>query len=163
MQKANNPGYLNLSRLLRKLGFLIIVIICFFPLSTFAKRLAPKPVSPVIWNGVEYRARDMNFVEAVNITSQQRLWRTRVYFVRYVPFLETDVQDIFITSLTVQNGKLLVTNEAGKSYWLNLTTGHVEGAVRYWLPWCIAGIVLLCGFLVWRRLQLERREREQRE
>jgi hypothetical protein len=152
MQQPENPRYLRNSRLLRKLGFLAVVIIFFSPFSTFAKRRGPKPVPPVIWNGVEYRARHMNFVEAVNLSSQQRLWQTKVYFVWYMPLAEKDSQDIFITSLTVRNGKLLVTNEAGKSYWLNLNTGHVEGAARYWLPWYFAGVLLLCGFLVWRRL-----------
>jgi hypothetical protein len=150
LQSVNKCRLRKPGRLLRNPGVLTIVAIFFFPLSTFAKRLAPKPVPPVVWNGVEYRTRDMNFVEAINVASKQRLWRTKVYFVWYMPLTETDVQDIFITSLSVQNGKLLVTNEAGKSYWLNLNTGHVEGAARYWLPWYAAAVLLLCAFLVWR-------------
>jgi len=152
MRLGNHAHLFETGRLLRALGVLILAVSVFCPNSAFAKRRAPKPVLPVVWNGVEYRARDMNSVEAVNLASQQKLWRTRAYFVWYDPFAEKDVQDIFITSLAVQNGKLLVTNEAGKSYWLNLKTGHIEGAARYWLPSCIICVLLLCGYLVWRRL-----------
>ena len=126
-----------------------------FPFAAFAKRAAPKPVPPVVDHGVEYRAKDMNFVEAVDLASHARLWRTKVYFVWYVPLAEQDCQDIFITTLAVQNGRLLVRNEAGRTYRVDLRTGHVEGAIRYWLPWFVAGVVLLVllvvTFFAWMR------------
>ncbi len=133
---------------------LMLVAVFFCPLAAFAKRAAPKPVSPVVHNGVEYRANvwDTGFVEAIDLASQKNLWRTRVYYVWYMPLAEKDCQDIFITSLAVHDGKLLVRNEAGRSYRVDLRTGHVQGAARYWLPWmCIATLLLFAALFVWRR------------
>ena len=133
----------------------MLVGVLFCPLAAFAKRAAPKPVSSVVHNGVEYRARvwDMGFVEAIDLASHDRLWRRRIYYVWYVPLAEKDCQDIFITSLAIQDGKLLVRNEAGKSYGVDLRTGHIEGAARYWVPWfCMGTLLLFVGFRMWKRL-----------
>jgi hypothetical protein len=143
-------------RTLRVVLFLMFVAGMLCPPAAFAKRAAPKPVSPVVYGGVEYRASvwDMGFVEAVDVASHKKLWRTRVYYVWYMPLAEKDVQDIFVTSLTVQDGNLLVRNESGRSYRVDLRSGHVQGAARYWLPWMWIGIGLLsAGFLVWRRFK----------
>src|SRR5882672_6131935 len=108
----------------------------FWPDSVFAKRSAPSPVPPVVWQGVEYRApldvANMGHVQAFELSSGRKLWDTKVYDVRIIPLLEEDVQWVFISALQVQDGKLLVRNEAGKSFRLNLSTGRVEGAMSYW-------------------------------
>jgi hypothetical protein len=94
----------------------------------------------------------MCFVEAVELASKKTLWRARVYYVWYVPLAEKDCQDVFINSMSVQAGKLLVRNEAGKSYRVDLVTGHIDGAVRYGLPWlCLGTALLVAGLIVWKR------------
>lgn len=67
----------------------------------------------------------MGFVVATNTRSHQELWRVRVYSVAINPFLERDVQDVFITSLAVEDGSLIITNERGARFVLNLATRKV--------------------------------------
>ncbi len=125
-----------------------------WPATACAKRAPPKPVPPVVHDGVEYRAplERMGFVEAVDASSGRKLWETRVYSVFINPFMERDVQDVFITTLKVKNGRLLVSNEAGKTFRVDLRTGHVEGTTLYWIPlFCIAGVLVFAALLTWRR------------
>ena len=117
------------------------------PASAFAKRRDPSPVPSIVWQGVEYRApldvAHMGHVQAFELTSGRKLWETRVYHVWIMPSLEEDVQWVFISAMQVQDGKLLVKNENGKSFRLDLKTGRIEGAMRYWAPWFMAGGLLL--------------------
>jgi outer membrane protein assembly factor BamB len=125
------------------------------PSTALTKRRAPKPVPPLVHEGVEYRAPHalMGFVEAIDTASGRQLWETRVYYVMIDPLGERDVQDVFITSLQVENGRLLVSNEAGKTFTLDLKTGQVKGSIWYSVPFlCITSAVVLAAFLVWRRL-----------
>jgi outer membrane protein assembly factor BamB len=137
----------------------LVMVVLIWPVSAFAKRGAPKPVSPVVWEGVEYRAplnvEQMGHVQAVDIISGQKLWETKVYHVWINPLLETDVQWIFITNLQVQDRKLLVRNEAGKIYKLDLKTGRVDGVIQFWLPWvCVGILLLLTTFLIGKKILL---------
>jgi hypothetical protein len=135
---------------------LIAVSLC--PFTAFAKRAAPKPVPPVVEDGVEYRASHarMGCVEAIDAASGRKLWETRVYSVIINPLVERDVQDVFITSLQVRAGGLLVSNEAGRTYELDLRTGRVEGAVWYWVPFlCIGGALVFGALLTWRRIAID--------
>lgn len=93
----------------------------------FAKRVAPELVAPVLFKGIEYSApRDaMGFVIATGISSGKELWRVRIYEVRVDPNLERDVQDVFITSLTLREDALIITNERGEKYALDLKTRKV--------------------------------------
>jgi len=127
-----------------------------WPASAFAKRRGPSPVPPVVWQGVEYRApldvEHMGHVQAIELSSSRTLWETKVYHVWIMPLAERDVQWVFISAMQIQNGKLLIRNENGKSFELNLKTGRVEGAIRYWMPWPVAGgLLLVLGFFAWIR------------
>lgn len=92
-----------------------------------AKRSAPVAVAPVVIKGVEYSAphEAMAFVVAKGISSGKELWRVRIYEVRVNAELERDVQDVFITSLTEKDGSLLITNERGEKFTLDLQTRKV--------------------------------------
>ncbi len=126
------------------------------PASAFAKRPAPSRVPPVVWQGVEYRApldvEHMGYVQAFELPSGRKLWETKVYQVWIVPTIEEDNQWVFISGMQIQGGKLFVRNEIGKRFRLDLKTGRVEGAVRYWAPWFVAGALLLAlAFFAWTR------------
>ncbi len=97
------------------------------PSAASAKRSAPKPVPPVVANSVEYSAphEHMGFVVATDTVRRQELWRVRIYSVVLEPGLERDVQDVFITSLALEPGALVITNEKGDSYLLDLATRKV--------------------------------------
>ena len=137
----------------------LITMVLIWPVSAFAKRDAPKPVSPVVWEGVEYRAQldaeHMGHVQAIDINSGRKLWETKVYHVWIMPLLETDVQWIFITNLQVHGRQLLVRNEAGKVYKLDLKTGRVDGVTPFWFLWiCVGTVLLFTAFLIGKRILL---------
>lgn len=67
----------------------------------------------------------MGFVVAKDSRSRKELWRVRIYTVAINPLLERDVQDVFITSLAFEKGRLLITNESGEKYSLDPVTRQV--------------------------------------
>ncbi len=67
----------------------------------------------------------MGFVVASDAASGRQLWRQRIYSIRLEPALERDVQDVFITSLRLRGQALIVTNERGARFVLDLRTRKV--------------------------------------
>lgn len=124
----------------------LTVATLYWPSAAFAKRRDPNSVPPVVWQGVEYRApldvEHMGHVQAFDLASGRKLWETKVYHVWIIPLLEEDVQWVFISNMEVQGGTLLVKNEKGHSFRLNLKTGQNESALLFWVPWALAGIFL---------------------
>ncbi len=128
-----------------------------WPATAFAKRRAPSPIPAIVWQGVEYRAPldvdHMGHVQAFELPSHRKLWETKVYYVWTIPLLEEDNQWVFVSGMRIQDGKLLVSSEAGKNYKLDVRTGRIEGAMRYWLPWFLTGILLMvAAFIAWARI-----------
>jgi hypothetical protein len=121
---ATSPQF-STSRALRALAFVVSLVIA--PIPATAKRALPKPVPAVVSNSVEYSAprEHMGFVVATDNRSRKELWRKRIYSVRTDHTLERDVQDIFITSLAIERRTLIITNERGDSYTLELATQTV--------------------------------------
>jgi len=68
----------------------------------------------------------MGCVVAKSEKTGQLFWFRQVYVVKYKLGLEKDVQDCFITGLTIENGKLLVTNEEGGQFELDLESLSVK-------------------------------------
>lgn len=109
---------------------IIVVMVVIFALfvgatSVFAKRLAPTPVNDVVFNGIKYSASnvEMGYVEARDIQNNTLIWKKEVYKVTYDNNLEKDVQDVFVTHLQIEDNNLLVTNEKGEIYKIDLKTG----------------------------------------
>ena len=113
---------------------LALVVLGFGSSSAFAKRPAPKDVPPVIAGGIKYTAppRDGGgYVEARDVGSGKLLWELRVYEIKVDQNLERDVQNIFITSLKIADGKLQVANEKGDKFVVDLSKRKViQGAGR---------------------------------
>ena len=109
------------------LGLFVTLTLIFAPLS-WGKRLLPPEVQPVSDGPVEYRAphRQMGFIEAWDVEADQLLWLRQIYVVKHRLDLERDVQDVFIVSLELENGYLLLTNERSSTYKLNLDSLEVE-------------------------------------
>ena len=88
--------------------------------SVLAKRSAPKPVAPVVKDGIEYSAplNRMGFVVATWAKTKREIWSRQVYVIKYEYKLglEEDVQWCFITDLRFENGKLRVVNEGGSEF-----------------------------------------------
>ena len=102
------------------------------------KRSPPVDVPPVITEGVRYEVPHFNnpcgqnggCVVAYDDASSALLWSAKVYCTHYDAQVETDVQDVFITSLALDNGKLNVSNERGLHFTIDLRTQAVSGDVR---------------------------------
>lgn len=95
-----------------------------------AKIAAPKPVAPVVHEGVKYVAPNAGGpkarVEAQDPKTGRKLWDVVVYEVKIDPSLEEDVQWVFITALGVRDNTLVVTNAKNEQYLVDLKTRKVE-------------------------------------
>lgn len=134
----------------------IVALYLLWPAPAHAKRKAPTPVPPVVWQGVEFRApldlEHMGRVQSFDVLSGRKLWESKVYRVWINPLLEEDVQWVFVKRLQVENAKLLVTNEHGKTYRVDPKTGQIADLVPAWFPWVFGGSVLVvAAFFVWIR------------
>ena len=78
-----------------------------------------------------YRVQNGGFVEARDLGTNKLLWRVQVYQTVYDNELETDMQDVFIKSLSLhQNQKLLIlTDEIERVFVLNLESKVVTRVV----------------------------------
>lgn len=99
-----------------------------------AKRMPPPEVKPVTHNGIKYTApsRHMGCVQALSGEKDRMCWMRQIYVVKYDLDLERDVQDVFIKDLTHKDGVLVITNERGHVYHLNLddlTVKVVKGSL----------------------------------
>jgi hypothetical protein len=97
-----------------------------------AKRVAPPVISPIKVNGVEYRAPNTpdleGVVQAWDLGKTNLLWSKKVYSTAKNAQLERDVQWVFIRSMTLgaSGAEILVVNERGEKYVLNLVTKEVK-------------------------------------
>ena len=109
---------------MNKIAALSLLLCCLFVAPALAKRSPPAKVEPVKSADAEYRVPhdQMGCVEAWDVRTGLLIWRKQVYVVRYDVDLEKDVQDVFITSVEVQKGKLLVKNERASEFELDLDT-----------------------------------------
>lgn len=116
---------------MRRLSMLLCLLLTAMGASEVcAKRTGPKPVAPVVHNGVKFVAPNASGregkVEARNEKTGEKLWDVVVYTVKIDPNLETDVQWIFITGLAFRGNWLLVTNEKNERFKVDLKTRKVE-------------------------------------
>ncbi|MBI2600318.1 hypothetical protein HYW43_05375 [Candidatus Daviesbacteria bacterium] len=110
-----------------RIAVAIVIVFALFVCTTsvFAKRSAPAPVNDIVFDGIKYSATnvEIGYVEARNAQNNQLIWKKQVYKVTYKNNLEKDVQNVYITSLYIEDNNLLVTNEKGEIYKLDPKTG----------------------------------------
>ncbi len=108
-----------------------IIISLALAVPCLAKRAAPQKVTPVIYEGVRYEAPidQMGFVLAFDNTTGKKLWEKRIYKVWFKFWLEKDVQTIYITDMRIENQKLIIRNEKGEYYSLDLKTKDVKNYI----------------------------------
>jgi len=114
--------------------------------SVQAKRISPQEVEPIEYGGVCYKPiyRDtypdelFSDMEPIGMSGGilayyscktkgneycgTHISETEHYKIIYDQELETDVQEVYFTELTIKNGKLLMRNEAGESFSQELIT-----------------------------------------
>lgn len=131
---------------MRKIVFstVIIGIISFFVFSLVEAKRGPAPnVRPVVYKGVKFivrnRAEKMGYVEGWDIETNKKIWEKKVYNVIINPMMEADVQCVFISSLNLKNGKLVIINEKGRKYNIDIPKNilkAIENDTYYYLqPW----------------------------
>jgi hypothetical protein len=91
-----------------------------------AKRLTPAQVEPVVHEGIRYVAPNddgrRGYIEAWNVGTNKKLWELTIFNNRIDRNLEEDVQWVFIKTLKIWDGRLLVTSEDGKTYQVDVNT-----------------------------------------
>lgn len=106
--------------------YLIVLIVLCATTSVHARRELPKPVTPVTKDGIEYSAPldRMGFVVAKWINTNREIWSKQIYVVKYEYKygLEEDVQWCFIKSLKLEGNQLIITNEEGSMFSLDIDT-----------------------------------------
>jgi hypothetical protein len=125
-----------------RLGIIAIAVLL-LPQIALAKRAAPKQIAPVVSGGVRYMAPDVmpNYlsiygaskcfrsggcVEARDRQTGKLLWQVEVYQTKYDPNMELDVQVVYINSLKIDRDKLMIKNELGDRYTVDLKTHAVK-------------------------------------
>jgi hypothetical protein len=103
-----------------------------------AKRKGPVEVAPVTVGGLRFEAihwgderglgQNGGYIAAIDPASGKELWTLKIYDIAYDPDLESDVQDVFITSMskTLFGQKLNIRDEQGRSYVVDPTTRTVK-------------------------------------
>ena len=103
-----------------------------------AKRIAPVKVAPVIYEGVRYVAPNddgrRGYIEAWNLGTNKKLWELTIFTNAVDPNIEEDVQWVFIEALNIQDGRLLVTSERGKTYQVDVNTKAIMQPVSLSSP-----------------------------
>jgi outer membrane protein assembly factor BamB len=96
----------------------------------FAKRIAPKPVPPIVHEGVQYSASGdgkTGSVVATDISTGKELWRVKIFRVHPRWWKgEEDNQWVYISSLRLTENTLLIANEKGQCFLLDLRTKSVK-------------------------------------
>jgi hypothetical protein len=115
-------------------GLLVVLSLVASIASVEAKRKAPNAVEPVVIGSVRYSAPStpefMGFVIATDVSFGKELWRQRIYNVSINPSLEKDVQWVFITAMRGHGDTLLIGNERGENFKLDLATRKVTKRSR---------------------------------
>jgi hypothetical protein len=140
-----------------------------------AKRRAPAEVKAVIQDGVRYvvphfgalhgKKQNGGYVQARRADSDELLWDRMVYSVSYDEKLERDAQDVFITGLTLKGGALLVENELGETFEMDLGSGACKAVGKKSDRTAVVGVeaASACEALVARATPKDWRRVEQRD
>jgi hypothetical protein len=112
----------------RALAIACVALVC-LGASAAAKRLPPKPVNPVTSGGIRYSAagdgRD-EYVVAADGATGSVLWKVKVFHTHFMPWMEEDVQTIFINGLRLAGNAVLVRDEISRCYSVDLITKQVK-------------------------------------
>jgi hypothetical protein len=110
----------------RFFALLLPAVLSLATIAATAKILPQKPVVPVESNGVRYSAEEAEFVAATEIATGRQLWRVRVFNIHIKPWLEPDVQFVFITEIKLIDGALLVRDGRERCYAIDVSSHRIR-------------------------------------
>jgi hypothetical protein len=107
----------------------ILLLTLLLPQLAFAERIAPINVDPIIYEGICYVAPNgdsrLGYIEAWNVETNKKLWELTIFINRIDRNLVEDAQWVFIKALNIQDGRLIVTFESGKTYKVDVNTKEI--------------------------------------
>ncbi len=107
-----------------------LITLLFFAAESFAKRIPAPDVAPVVHAGVRYVAPNddgrREYIEAWNVATTNKVWELTIRRNFINPLLEEDVQWAYINRLQMTNGVLIVSDERGRSYAVDLKKRSAE-------------------------------------
>lgn len=108
---------------------LVFSMIAVLQAPLFAKRAAPPAVIPLENNEIKYVVNEplTGYVSAIDMKSDTVLWATQAYKIINDFNHELDAQDVYINNLKKEKNILVITNEYGQIYKINLKTGKLLG------------------------------------
>jgi hypothetical protein len=107
------------------------LLIALFSIACLFGKRGPGPeVAPVHFEGTVYTVAaepdKMGVVEAFDEASKKKLWEKQIYSVSISPGMEADTQWVFINSMRLKGNTLLISNERGERFVLDLATRAVK-------------------------------------
>ena len=114
----------------KKLLVFCLLLAIIVPLEVWAKRVAPQPVKPLFWSVYKIQPSSNGGSGKITVSKRCKCYfkpkTITIYEINYLKSLETDVQNLHITKLEIDNGLLLVKTEKGGIFSCNITTGKVK-------------------------------------
>ena len=114
-----------------QLRALLVGVLISISTAISAKIAPPKPVPPVVSAGVRYSAdregKDQ-YVEATDTATEKQLWRVKVFHTHIKPWIEEDVQWVFITDLKLVKNSLFVRDGKQRCYAVDVKTRAIAKA-----------------------------------
>jgi len=114
----------------RVMARLAVIPILLLPQLASAKRIAPARADPVVYEGIRYVAPNddgrRGYIEAWSVATNKKLWELTLFTNHIDPKLEEDVQWVFIKALNIEDGRLMVTSESGKTYQIDVNTKGIR-------------------------------------
>ncbi len=109
---------------------LVLIGLFALPAVVLAKRTPVPVVKPIVHNGVRYTVPNdkgtKGYVVAWDAATGKQLWKKTIFRKCICPFLEHDVQWVFIKQMRLEDGRLVIVNERDKIYSLDLKTRKVK-------------------------------------
>ena len=114
----------------RKIATLFLIALFALPAAVLAKRIPAPVVEPIVHDGARYTAPNdkgtKGYVVAWDAATGKQLWKKTIFRKCICPFLEHDVQWVFIKQMRLEEGRLVIVNERDKAYSLDLKTRRVK-------------------------------------
>lgn len=114
----------------KKLLFFCLLLTAIVPFEALAKRAEPQPVKPLFWSVYKIQPSGNGGSGKITVSKRCKCYfkpkTITIYEINYLKSLETDVQNLHITKLEIDNGLLLVKTEKGGIFSCNITTGKVK-------------------------------------
>jgi hypothetical protein len=114
----------------QKIALLVLAGMFLLPVVVLAKRLPAPAVQPVVHQGVRYTIPNDHgtkaYVAAIDVSSGKQLWTKTIFRKAICPWLEHDVQWVFIQQMRLDGDRLILLDERDKGYSLDLKTRRVK-------------------------------------